>query len=78
VNNVKQQITNEIKSKTDSVKRVVKDTVTAIKKQALNAAAQELKNQISGNKDTANKNSLDDTKKKAQDAVKGLKGLFGK
>ncbi|MDR3680342.1 MAG: AsmA-like C-terminal region-containing protein [Flavipsychrobacter sp.] len=78
VNNVKQQITNEIKSKTDSVKRVVKDTVNAIKKQALNAAAEELKNQISGNKDTTHKNTLDDTKKKAQDAVKGLKGLFGK
>ncbi len=75
VNNVKQQITNEVKSKVDSVKHVVKDTIAAIKKQAINAATQEIKNQLNGGKDT----TLNGTKQKAQDAVKkGLKGLFGK
>jgi hypothetical protein len=78
VNNVKQQITAEVKTKADSVKRVVKDTFEAIKKQALSVATQELKNQLSGGKDTSSQNNLNATRKKAEDAVKGLKGLFGK
>ncbi|MDO6431595.1 AsmA-like C-terminal region-containing protein [Flavitalea sp. BT771] len=78
---LKQQATDLVKARVDSAKQQLKDTAQAVGKQALKDAGTALKNQLLGNKDTTGKKSetLDDTKKKAQDAGKGLlNGLFNK
>jgi uncharacterized protein involved in outer membrane biogenesis len=80
-NSLKQQAADLVKARVDSAKQQLKDTAQAIGKQALKDAGNALKNQILGNKDTTDKKSgtLDDTKKKVQDAGKGLlNGLLNK
>jgi uncharacterized protein involved in outer membrane biogenesis len=78
---LKQQATDLVKARVDSAKQQLKDTAQAVGKQALKDAGAALKNQLLGNKDTTGKKAepLDDTKKKAQEAGKGLlNGLFKK
>ena len=80
-NSLKQQAADLVKARVDSAKQQLKDTAQAVGKQALKDAGNALKNQILGNKDTTDKNAgaLDDTKKKVQDAGKGLlNGLLKK
>jgi len=71
---LKQQAADLVKARVDSAKQQLRDTAQAAGKQALKDAGSALKNQLLGNKDTTGKKteSLDDTKKKAQDAGKGL------
>lgn len=86
---LKQQVTDFAKAKVDSVKNVVKDTIAAIKNQALQKAKEELLKNIGGNKNNTNNNPpAADTNKtttppaekpKTNEPVKGLlKDLFGK
>lgn len=70
-----------VKARVDSAKNQLKDTVTQLGKNALSAAGNQLKDQILGGaKDSTGKaNTLEDTKKKAQEAGKDLlNGLFNK
>jgi hypothetical protein len=71
---LKQQADDLVRSKVDSAKHQLHDTAQAVGKQALTDAGNALKNQLQGNKDTTGKKAegFDDTKKKAQDAGKGL------
>ena len=80
VDNVKKQIEQVVQQKADSIKSVVKDTVKALKTQAVNAAKEELKKQLLGGSDTSKKsgNPKDAINDAADKAKKGLKGLFGK
>ena len=87
---LKQQVTDFAKAKIDSVKMAVKDTIAAIKNQALQKAKEELLKSIGGNKNNNNTNNTlpTDTNKtttppaekpKTNEPVKGLlKDLFGK
>lgn len=80
-NSLKQQATDLVKARVDSAKQQLKDTAKAVGQQALKDAGNALKNQIFGNKDTTDQKgeTLDDTKKKVQDAGKGLlNGLLNK
>lgn len=80
-NSLKQQAADLVKARVDSAKQQLKDTARAVGQQALKDAGNALKNQLLGNKDTTDKKSgsLDDTKKKVQDAGKGLlNGLLKK
>ncbi|HVW62537.1 MAG TPA: AsmA-like C-terminal region-containing protein [Puia sp.] len=80
-NSLKQQATDMVKARVDSAKQQLKDTAKAVGQQALKDAGNALKNQILGGKDTTDKKGepLDDTKKKVQDAGKGLlNGLLNK
>ncbi|MBN9380411.1 MAG: AsmA family protein [Chitinophagaceae bacterium] len=80
-NSLKQQATDLVKARVDSAKQQLKDTAKAVGQQALKDAGNALKNQIFGGKDTTDKKgeTLDDTKKKVQDAGKGLlNGLLNK
>jgi uncharacterized protein involved in outer membrane biogenesis len=72
--NLKQQATDLVKARVDSAKQQLKDTAQSMGKQALKDAGNTLKDQLMGNKDTTGKKteSLDDKKKKLQDAGKGL------
>ena len=74
------QAKDVVKAKVDSAKQQLKDTVRAVGKQALADAGNQLKNQVLGGKDSSGKaSSLEDTKKKATEAGKGLlNGLFKK
>jgi len=79
--NLKQQAADLVKARVDSAKQQLRDTVQSVGKQALKDAGNALKDQLLGNKDTTGKKTenLDDTKKKVQDAGKGLlKGLLNK
>jgi hypothetical protein len=71
---LKQQAADIVKARVDSAKQQMHDTAQAVGKQALKDAGNALKNQLPGNKDTTGKTpeGMDDTKKKAQDAGKGL------
>jgi hypothetical protein len=71
---VKQQAADLVKARVDSAKQQLRDTAQAVGKQALKDAGNALKNQLLGKKDSTGKKTetLDDTKKKAQDAGKGL------
>lgn len=73
-NTLKQQATDLVKARVDSAKQQLRDTARAVGKQALKDAGNALKNQLLGNKDTTGKKTEgpDDTKKKVQDAGKGL------
>jgi len=80
-NSLKQQAADLVKARVDSAKQQLKDTARAVGKQALKDAGSALKDQLLGNKDTTGKKTetLDDTKKKVQDAGKGLlNGLLNK
>jgi hypothetical protein len=79
--NLASQAKDVVKAKVDSAKQQLKDTARAVGKQALADAGNQLKNQIlGGGKDSSAKaGNLDDTKKKAAEAGKGLlNGLFKK
>ncbi len=76
VSNVKAEIKKEVEKKVDSVKAVVRDTVKAIKTQAVNAAKDELQKQLLGNKGDTSKKKNDVLNNAADDAKKKLKGLF--
>lgn len=71
---LKQQAADMVKARVDSAKQQLRDTAQAVGKQALKDAGNALKNQLLGNKDTTGKKAEgpDDTKKKVQDAGKGL------
>jgi hypothetical protein len=71
---LKQQATAFVQQKTEETKQTLKDTATAIKNQVVKDVKTELVNQLTGTKDSANKSSLDDTKKKT---VETLKNTFG-
>jgi hypothetical protein len=76
-NDFKQQATDFAKQKIDSTKTAitsaVKDTFNSAKKQVLATAEDELKKQLLGKKDTsATSNNPQDTKKKLEEAGKGL------
>lgn len=79
---LKQQATDLVKARVDSARQQLKDTVQSVGKQALKDAGNALKNQIlGGGKDSTGTQpaTLDDTKKKVQDAGKGLlNGLLKK
>jgi hypothetical protein len=79
---LKQQATDLVKARVDSARQQLKDTVQSAGKQALKDAGNALKNQIlGGGKDSTGTQpaTLDDTKKKVQDAGKGLlNGLLKK
>ena len=78
---LKQQATDLVKARVDSAKQQLKDTVQSVGKQALKDAGNALKNQLLGGKDStgAKAATVDDTKKKVQDAGKGLlNGLLKK
>jgi hypothetical protein len=73
----KQQAADFAKKKVDSTKAAVtsavKDTLNSAKKQVVAYAQDELKNQLLGKKDTSTQgNNSQDTKKKLEDAGKGL------
>ena len=68
-----------VQQKTDSAKQVVKDSFQIVKKQLVAEARNELLNGLTGNKDSASKPVLQETKEKAAQSVKNsLNGLFGK
>lgn len=82
---LKQQATDFAKAKIDSTKKAVtgavKDTIASLKKQAVQAAADELKKQLFSKGDTSNANKSADGKKNIEESAKGLlKNLspFGK
>ncbi|HTQ65084.1 MAG TPA: AsmA-like C-terminal region-containing protein [Puia sp.] len=73
--NLKQQASDFVKAQVDSAKQQVRDTAAAIKKQLVKSATDELKKQLTGQKDTnalVQTNSLDDSKKKVEETGKGL------
>ncbi|MBS1598112.1 MAG: hypothetical protein JST75_07785 [Bacteroidetes bacterium] len=80
--NMKQQATDFVKAQVDSAKQKLRDTVASVKKQLAKDATDELKKQLSGQKDTsalAQTNGIDNTKKKVEEAGKGLfNSLLGK
>ncbi len=73
---LKQQATDFAKAKIDSAKasgkNAVKDTVAVIKKQVLQSAAEELKRQLVGQKDSNNATGTQDSRKKVEESAKGL------
>ncbi|HVU95288.1 MAG TPA: AsmA-like C-terminal region-containing protein [Puia sp.] len=85
---LKQQAVSFAQAKADSAKRVLKDTVAALKAQALGAAKDELARRLAGRGGDSAKGAASagdtaapaaDLGKKAAEAGKGLiKGLFGK
>ncbi|NSL88121.1 AsmA-like C-terminal region-containing protein [Chitinophaga sp. Mgbs1] len=80
-NNLKNQATELVKNKIDTVKNTVRDSVNQIKNNAVNALKNELKNQLSGKKDSTPSNGkpLENVGKQAGESVKNtLNSLFGK
>lgn len=78
---LKQQALSFAQAKADSAKKAVKDTVTALKNQAMKEAKDQLAKQLLGGnkKDTAAPAQNTDVKKRAEDAGKGLiNNLFNK
>jgi hypothetical protein len=83
VDALKQQAMSFAQAKADSAKRVVKDTVGALKNQALGAAKDELAKRLAGGGDSAKAAApaapAADLGKQAAEKGKGLlRGLFGK
>lgn len=79
VNNVKEEIKKEVDKKVDSVKKVVKDTVAAIKKEVVSQAKDELQKQLLGKQDTGKKsNPTQNLQKAGDDVKKGINDLFHK
>ena len=72
---LKQQAVDFAQQKIDNTKKTVKDSFNVVKKQAINDAKEELKNQFLVNKDTANNknlgaNLLDSSKKKTEETIR--------
>ncbi|XZF14547.1 hypothetical protein ACTHGU_00270 [Chitinophagaceae bacterium MMS25-I14] len=79
VNDMKNQLEAAAKSKIDSAKHVVKDTLNSIKKQAVNDAKNELVKQLSGNKNDSSNKGVNNTSNDAINKAKGaLNNLFNK
>ncbi|MFY0254911.1 AsmA-like C-terminal region-containing protein [Chitinophaga sp. 30R24] len=81
--NLKSQATELVKNKIDTVKNTVKDSLNQIKNTAVNNLKNELKNQLTGKKDTtatvSSGKPLENVGKQAGESVKNtLKNLFGK
>ncbi|MFL5773729.1 MAG: AsmA-like C-terminal region-containing protein, partial [Flavisolibacter sp.] len=79
---LKQQATEFAKAKIDTAKKIMKDTVTALKNQVVATAKEEFVKKLSGSKDSTASSStinLEDLKKKAGGTSKEMmKSLFGK
>lgn len=78
---VKQQAVDLVQARVDSAKQQLKDTARVLKQQLISDAGAELKKQLAGKGDTTATagSGLDNSKKKAQEAGKGLlKGLLNK
>jgi uncharacterized protein involved in outer membrane biogenesis/ElaB/YqjD/DUF883 family membrane-anchored ribosome-binding protein len=77
-NELKQQATDFAKQKADSAKNQITDTLTKVKDQVIENIKTDILKQVIGNKDS-NAISLDSTKKKAEERLKGtLKGILKK
>ncbi|HEY6505219.1 MAG TPA: AsmA-like C-terminal region-containing protein [Chitinophagaceae bacterium] len=70
IKDLQQQAVDFAKAKADTVKQTVKDTLTAVKNQAVIALKDELKNKLLGNKDSVKPNNIDSTKKKTEQTLK--------
>jgi hypothetical protein len=78
---MKQQATNFAKAAADSAKVAIKDSANAIKNQVINDAKKELADKLFGKKDstTTTPNTVEDSKKKIEDAGKSvINNLFKK
>lgn len=76
---VKQQAVDLVQARVDSAKQQIKDTARVLKQQLISDAGSELKKQLTGKSDTSGPGGLDNTKKKVQEAGKGLlNGLLNK
>jgi hypothetical protein len=77
---LKQQAASFVQQKADSTKKAVTDTLKQVKNRVVNDVKNDILKQLSGNKDSsANKVSLDSTKKKAAETIKGaMNNLFKK
>ncbi len=74
---LKQQAVDFAKTKVDSTKHAVKDSVNVIKQQVTASLKEEAKKQLFGNKDSGStKPSIDETKKKAESTIKNTLGGF--
>jgi vacuolar-type H+-ATPase subunit E/Vma4 len=70
-NDIKKQATDFAQQKIDSAKKELKDSAVAIKNQAIKDVKDELVKQVLGNKDsTSSGKPLENTTKKAEEAVK--------
>lgn len=82
VKDLKEEIKKEVQRKVDSVKTAVttavKDTVKAIKTQAVNTAKEEIKKQIFGGGENKDEKKPEPVKEAADKAKESLKGLFNK
>ena len=72
---LKQQAMDFAQQKIDNTKQTVKDSFNVAKKQVINDAKEDLKNQFLGNKDTANNKKpgavmLDSSKKKTEETIR--------
>ncbi len=77
--NLKQQASDFVKAQVDSAKHQLRDTAQAIKKQLAKDAADELKKQLTGQKDTntvAQANAADNTKTKLEESGKSMLNNF--
>jgi len=78
---LKQQAAGLVQAKVDSAKQQLRDTARVLKGQLVKDAGDELKKQLTGKSDTTGSGAagLENTKKKAQEAGKGLlNNLFNK
>ena len=76
---LKDQAATLVKNKVDTVKNTVKDSLNQIKNNATNAIKDQLAKQLSGQKDTANKQPAQNAGKQAEQTLKNtLNGLFKK
>ncbi|WP_217604617.1 AsmA-like C-terminal region-containing protein [Chitinophaga sp. GbtcB8] len=76
---LKDQAAALVKNKVDTVKNTVKDSLNQIKNNATNAIKDQLAKQLSGQKDTANKQPAQNTGKQAEQTLKNtLNGLLKK
>jgi hypothetical protein len=79
IKDMQQQAADFAKAKVDSVKHTVKDTLTAVKNQAVNDLKEGIKDKLLGSKDSTKTNNLDSTKKKATQTLKNtFNDLFKK
>ena len=76
---LKDQAATLVKNKVDTVKNTVKDSLNQIKNNATNAIKDQLAKQLSGQKDTANKQPAQNAGKQAEQTLKNtVNGLFKK
>ncbi|RTL58809.1 MAG: hypothetical protein EKK37_10825 [Sphingobacteriales bacterium] len=79
VKDMQQQAAAFAKAKADTVKQTIKDTLTAVKNQAIKDLKEEAVKQLFGAKDSSGGHNLDSSKKKATQTLKNtLNNLFKK